>query len=417
MRILFFSDHFKPEPSAPAAHVYERAKIWVDNGHDVTVICAAPNFPEGEVYKGYKNVWRHVEYMEGIRVVRVKTYITKNEGTVRRILDYASYAVSSFVNSLFEKKADVIISTSPHLFVPLGGVLSSLVRCVPHVFEIRDLWPAAISAVTNLGRGKIYRFLERLEVWLYRRSTRVIAFTPYFKKDLVRRGIPEDKIDVVINGANLGLFGPQKNKDLTLVQELTIADFFVVGFLGTLGLSQGLENVVEVAELLKEEQITFLFVGVGAAKDKLVRMAIDRRLDNVVFVPRQPKEEMPRFWSVCDVSLVHLKNDPIFSTVIPSKIFESMACGKAIAYVGPEGEGSRIVEECDVGIVVPPDSPELLAAALKRLRSNHRMRRRFEENGIALAPLFSRENQAANTLMVLAAAAGQRAGEQEVGTP
>jgi colanic acid biosynthesis glycosyl transferase WcaI len=374
MRILFLSDHFHPEPSAPAAHVYERAKLWVSAGHSVTVLCSAPNFPEGKVFPGYRNAIRSVEMLAGIRVVRVVTYIAANEGTVRRTVDYVSYLLSASVMACFEKRPDVIISTSPHLFVPLAGVIHAKLRGIPHVFEIRDLWPASIAATNALrGASRTLRALERLELFLYRHSERILAMTPAFKADLVRRGIDGEKIDVVINGANLELFQPNKSRDLAIETEFKLKDRFVVGYLGTLGLAHGLESVLDAAEQLRATEITFFFVGVGAAKADLETQARVRKLNNVVFAPRQEKSAMPRFWSVCDVSLVHLQASSVFETVIPSKIFEAMAVGLPTLYAGPRGEGSRIV----------------LATAATNA-----------------APLYSRARQAEDSLKVLQRAIG-----------
>ena len=403
-RITVFSDHFYPEPSAPAAHVYERARLWVEAGHDVTVICSAPNFPEGRVYEGYRNAWRQCEVLDGIRVVRVKTFISANEGAVRRILDYLSYMLSAWFFSLFEKKPDVIMSTSPHLFVPVAGVLSAMCRRVPHVFEIRDLWPASIAATGAVPNKRLLRMLEKLELWLYRRSRKILALTPSFKDDLCRRGIASEKVNVVINGANLALFRPAEEKDQAVLDEFGLADRFVVGYLGTIGLAHGLENVLAAADELRDTNICFFFVGVGAAKKDLQCRAAEMSLDNVVFAPRQLKEAMPRFWSVCDVSLVHLKNEPVFSTVIPSKIFESMAVGLPILYSVPEGDGSKIVREHNAGIVVPPMNPKKLAAAVRRLAAERGEYETLARNSKDAAKLYSRDEQAFMSLKVLLAA-------------
>jgi glycosyltransferase involved in cell wall biosynthesis len=401
MKILFFSDHFRPEPSAPAAHVYERARLWVRAGHQVTVLTAAPNFPEGRVYQGYRNAWRSVEDMDGIRVVRVKTFITRNEGFALRILDYVSYMLSAFLFAWREPRPDVVISTSPHLFVPMAGVAFSLLRRVPHVFELRDLWPATIAATSTMQPGRVMRMLEKLELWLYRRSARVLAFTQSFREDLVRRGIPAGKIDVVLNGANLEMFQPVTGRDAQLAAQYRLEGRFVVGYLGTLGLSQGLDNVIEAAALLRDSTVTFLFVGVGAAKEGLEDQTRRLGLDNVVFVPRQPKEAMPRFWSICDLSLIHLRNDPVFATVIPSKIFESMAVGVPVVYCGPAGDGSRIVEERRTGLLVEPAAPRALAAAVEQLRNDSELRSEFAANSVRAAPDFSRTKQADACLDVL----------------
>lgn len=406
MKILFFSDHFYPEPSAPAAHVYERAAIWVREGHSVTVVTSAPNFPEGRVFPGYRNAWRVRETLQGIRVVRVKTYMARNEGSFRRTLDYVSYMMSSFLFAFAEERPEIVVSTSPHLFVAIGGVLHARLRGVPHVFELRDLWPATIAANTGVGQGRAYRLLEHIELWLYRRSARIMAFTEAYRRDLIRRHIPAEKIDVVINGANLSMFKPAEQRDAALIAELKLEGKFVVGYIGTLGLSQGLDNVIAAADLLRASNVVFMFVGVGAVRDSLIAETQRRGLDNVIFVPRQKKEDVPRFWSVCHVSLVHLKDDPVFATVIPSKIFESMAVGLPMIYCGPRGEGSDIVERHDAGLFVPAADAAGLAAAARELSDNPARLASVASNSKASAHLYSREQQAASSLQVFRKAAG-----------
>src|SRR5437868_7371956 len=144
MRILFLSDNFPPEGNAPATRVYEHAVRWVRDGHDVTVITCAPNFPEGRLYSGYRNAWRSIELLDGVRVVRVKTYIAANEGFVRRTLDYLSFMASGFVAGLFEERPDIVVATSPQFFCAVGAWSLAAVRRLPFVFELRDLWPASI---------------------------------------------------------------------------------------------------------------------------------------------------------------------------------------------------------------------------------------------------------------------------------
>jgi len=401
MRILFFTDHFRPEPSAPAAHVYERAKYWVKWGHDVTVVCSAPNFPEGKVYPDYKNKWRSVEYMDGIKVVRVKTFIVPNEGFLLRILDYISYMFSAFFFALFERQPEVVISTSPHIFVPVAGVLYSLIKRVPHVIEVRDLWPASIISVAGNGsKGISYRLLEMLELWLYRKSKRIVSLTNSFVSDMVSRGVPSDKIDIVLNGANLELFSPRE-KDPRIIEEYGLSGRFVVGYLGTIGLAHGLSNVINAAKFLLNEDVTFFFVGVGAAKQELQDMVTKGRLDNVVFAGRQEKEDMPAFLSACDVALIHLKNADVFKMVIPSKIFEAAAMGLPVIYVGPFGEGSQIVEAHGNGILVEPDAPEDLANVVRELSKQSGKVSDLAVRAEKMAPLYSRKRQAEATLTSL----------------
>ena len=404
MKILFFSDNFRPEPAPPAAHVYERARLWVQAGHEVTVLCTAPNFPEGKVYPGYRNRWRGVEIVDGIRVVRVKTYITANEGLVRRSLDFSSFALSSFCFAFFEPRPDVVISTSPQLFSPLAGLCYAKLRGLPHVFELRDLWPASLAAV-GMRKGFVYRLLERLEMALYRGSRRILAFTGAFVEDLVGRGISREKIDLVLNGANLSLFTPRP-KDAELARELGLEGRFVVGFLGTLGMAHGLESALEAAELLREEPVSLLLVGGGAERKRLMELAAARGLTNVVFVERQLKEAMPRYWSLCDASLVQLRNSALFDGVIPSKIFESMAMGRPILYAVPRGEGSTIVERHGAGLCVPPADPQALADAIRRLMGDESLRSSLAAAALKAAPTYSREKQADACLEVFRKAMG-----------
>jgi len=408
MRILFFADNFKPETNAPATHIYERCRYWASWGHQVTVVTGAPNFPEGRVYPGYKNCLRSVEMIDGIRVIRGWTFITANEGTLRRTLDYASFVPSALLNSLGEDLPDVVISSSPQLFTTLAGVMYSKLRGTPHVFELRDIWPASIAAVSGLQPGRMIRMLEKLELWLYRQSRRILSFTEAFKHDLTGRGVVPEKIDVVINGASLDLFSPQRAKDAELEQKLNLRGRFVVGYLGTWGLAHQLENVIETALMMRAEPVTFLFVGGGAARDLLTELVAKHSLTNVLLIPRVDKKELSRYWSLCDASLVHLKDDPLFSTVIPSKIFESMAVGLPMLYVGPPGEGDKIVLEHNAGLVIPPAQPELLAAATRRVRDDSTLRSELAKNSEAAAPLYSRERQARRGLNVLRRALGQQ---------
>jgi len=415
MRILFFADNFRPETNAPATHVYERCRIWAREGHEVTVITCVPNFPEGRAHAGYKNRLHQVEVLDGIRVVRVKTFMTANEGFLLRTLDYASYVPMAVIAALFENKPDVAIASSPQLFVTLAGVWYSMLRGVPHVFELRDLWPASLLATSIIKRGRLYRMLEQLELFMYRRSRRILSFTHAFKTDLVERGVPAEKIDVVINGASLDLFAPQDHRDPAVEQQYGLTGRFVVGYLGTLGLAHGLENVAHAAELMQSEPVTFLFVGTGAGREALQRAVAERQLKNVEFAPRQPKDQLARYWSVCDASLVHLRDDPLFASVIPSKIFESMAVGLPILYVGPDGEGESIVRQHDAGLVIPPAQPTALADAVRRLMYDQSLRKRLATNSHTAAPLYSREQQATKTLDVLKRAASGENGDRGSG--
>ena len=403
LKIVFFTDHFVPEISAPAGHIFDRCKIWVDQGHDVTVVTNVPNYPLGEPYKGYKNRLRSWETVNGIKVLRVATYMAENKGTVKRTIDYISFAVSSFVNSLTINKPDVVYSTSPHIFAPLGAIAFSWLKRVPHVLEVRDLWPESIAATTGMSRSSIvYRSFEFIERFLYNSSKKIVVFTESFKTNLILRGVLEDKLHVVINGANIALFeAPVYDEDLAM--RLDLHNNFVIGYMGTHGLSHDLLNAVYAASLVKDEDIFFLFVGEGAEKAAMVSLAKELNATNIRFVGRQDREDIPKYWGLCDVGLVHLKNDPVFETVIPSKIFETMASGRPVMYCGPDSDGARLIKKYDCGLAANSDDPKALASQLRVLKRDAELCNRLATNGKKASPIFSREVQAEATLAVLQA--------------
>lgn len=400
MRILFLTENFPPERNASAARVYERACYWVKWGHEVTVLTCAPNFPEGKVFPGYRNKWRQVEMVDGIRVVRVKTFITANEGIVLRTLDFLSFMGSAMVAGLFQKNPDVVISTSPQFFAAVGGWGLAGLRRKPFIFELGDLWPASIAAVGAMDENVFLRWMERLELFLYRRSAAVIALTSSFKDDLVRRGILPGKIAVVINGVDIPRYAPRP-RDMELAKTYGLDDHFVVGYIGTHGMAHALEKVLDVAERMERlPDVRFLFVGGGAGKAKLEEDLAKRKLKNVVLVPPQPKGRMPEFWSLCSVALVHLKDTPVFESVIPSKIFEAMGMGLPILLASPKGEASRIVEKEEAGLWVPAENPTALEEGILRLKNDEELYRLCASRSLGAAPRYSRERQARDVLKV-----------------
>ena len=405
MKILFLSDNFPPEGNAPATRLHEHAIRWVRAGHEVTVVTCAPNFPEGRLFDGYRNRWRQVERIDGIRVVRVKTYITANEGFVRRTLDYMSFMLMGFLAGLFERRPDVVVATSPQFFCAIGGWALSVAKWRPFVFELRDLWPASIIAVGAMKKSATIRMLEAIELFLYRRASAVVSVTESFREDPVSRGIPREKIHVVINGVDLDRYEPRA-RDETLAREYGLDGKFVAGYMGTHGMAHALPKVLEAAELLRDAPgIAFFFAGAGAERAKVERLVAERGLDNVKLIPRQPKEMMPALWSLCDVSIVPLRNSPVFATVIPSKIFESMGMGVPILMSLPEGEATAIIRATGSGVCVRAEAPRDMADVLHALAADDERMSALRSSSRAAAPGFSRDTLAARMLGILQAVA------------
>lgn len=407
MRILFLSDNFPPEGNAPATRLYEHATRWVRAGHDVTVITCAPNFPEGRLFPGYRNAWRQVEWLDGIRVVRVKTYITANEGFLKRTLDYLSFMLMATVMSVFERRPDVVVATSPQFFCALAGWMVGVLKWRPFVFELRDLWPASIMAVGAMRKSLVIRLLERVELFLYRRADAIVSVTESFREDLVARGVPRGKIHVVLNGVDLDRYEPRE-RDAALAREFGLDGRFVAGYMGTHGMAHALPKVLEAAEHLRHrEDIAFFFAGSGAERARVEQLVVERGLRNVRLIPRQPKEAMPALWSLCDLAIVPLRDTPVFATVIPSKIFESMGMGVPILMSLPEGEATAIVRGTASGVCVPPEEPQAMAEAVARLADAPAEMAALRHQAHAAAPGFSREALASRMLGVLQQVAGR----------
>ena len=392
MHILFLTDNFPPEGNAPATRTFEHAREWVDKGHKLTVISCAPNFPEGKVFEGYKNKWLSKQKIKGISVWRVKTYITANEGFIKRTIDFFSFMVSSLFFGLFVRKVDVVVGTSPQFFTVISAWALAKFKRVPFVFELRDIWPASITAVGAMQGSWIIRTLEKLELFLYRQADLIISVTHSFKSELQSRGVSADKIKVVLNGVDLSKYKPLPEKDKEFSEKYHLQGKFVAGYIGTHGLAHALDSIIEAAELLKaEDDIRVVFAGGGADRSRLERLVETRGLSNVVMIPRQPKENMQKIWSLCDVSLVSLRDTPLFSTVIPSKIFESMAMGLPIIISVPEGESTDIIRTQKVGLVIPPENSNSFVKAILKLEKDEDLYRDLADHSLLAASKFNRK--------------------------
>jgi glycosyltransferase involved in cell wall biosynthesis len=394
MHILFLSDNFPPESNALTARLYEHAQFWLKQGHEVTVVTCAPNFPEGSLFPGYRNHWRQVEVMGGIRVVRVKTYMTANEGFFKRTLDFVSFMVMGAFFALFERKPDVVVATSPQFFCAVGGWVVAALRCKPLVLEIRDLWPDSIVAVGAMRRNAIIRFFEWLERFLYNRSKVIVAVTDGIRREIVKKGIAEERVVRVINGVDMSRYMPASS-DPALLDEYDLSGKFVIGYIGTHGMAHALDKVLDAAELLRDRtDVAFLFAGGGANRSNLELAVVKRGLPNVRMVPRQAKEQMPRLWAMCDMALVSLRNTPLFASAIPSKMFEAMGMGVPLLLSVPFGEATAIVDEAGAGVCVKPENPEALASKIRELVDSPEDVERFAKASYKAATYYSREVQA-----------------------
>jgi glycosyltransferase involved in cell wall biosynthesis len=380
MRILFLSHYFPPEVNAPATRTYEHCRQWVKDGHQVTVVTCAPNHPQGRVYEGYRNRLYQRETKDGINVVRVWTFVTANEGSFKRTLNYISYMCSAVALSLLLPKADVVLSTSPQFFNGLAGYFVSRLKRIPWVLEIRDLWPESIVAVGAIKSRTVIKVLEWVEQFAYRKADQIVPVTDSFKTYMLDKGIEARKITVVKNGVDLAHYRPVDGAD-GIAKELGLTGKFVVSYFGTHGMAHHLETIFHSAHQLRNyPNIVFLMVGDGAERQALVRMRDGMGLKNVLMLDQQPKSRMPAFWALSDVSLVLLKKSDLFKTVIPSKIFESLAMAKPIV-LGVEGESADLLQEAQAGLCIKPENADQLVARVLELAHNTELCQGLGRNG------------------------------------
>ncbi len=372
LRILFLSHYFHPEVNAPASRLYEHARQWQRGGHSVTVICPVPSAPHGWPYKGFRNALWHEETVDGIRVIRIWTFIAANRRRVRRTLNYVSYMISSLLALVFVRKHDIMVATSPQFFCGFAGALATLFRKEQFILEIRDIWPESIAAV-GAGRKKfLLDIIGYMAKWMYKRADRIVTVGDGYRSKLLEIGAaPPEDISVITNGIDFETFDQPTTSELNAVKNRwDMTDHFVVSYVGTIGMAHALEVVLDVAEKLRtNDRIRFLIVGDGAEHDRLQDIAEERNLRNVRFTGLVPKREVPALISASGATLVHLRNTELFKTVLPSKLFEGMALGKPVL-LGVLGEAETVLKAAKGGIVFEPENADALAKAIVTLAGN-----------------------------------------------
>src|SRR5262249_28521750 len=255
--------------------------------------------------------------MDGIDVVRVWTFLAANEGIILRSLNYLSFLLSGALQSIRLQRPDVVVSSSPQMFSGLVGYPVSRFKRAPWVLEIRDLWPESIVAVGALRRGVVVRALEVVERFAYRQADHIVTVTTSFLRHFDALRVPRDKVSVVTNGADLELFA-EPVRDAALAAELGLTGKFVAAYVGTHGMAHALNTVLQAADRLRDrDDIRFLLVGSGAEQAGLREQRDAMKLSNVVMLDQQPRTRMPAIWGLAGASIVHLRNTPLFRTVIP----------------------------------------------------------------------------------------------------
>lgn len=360
-KVTLITQWFPPEP----AYLWKDLALELKKyGHEVTVITAFPNYPTGKIYKGYKQSLTHTEEMDGIKVIRLPVYPDRSSSFIKRGASYISFAMSvAVVGSFRLPKSDIYLCYSPPLTVGFIVSLLATIRRVPFILNIQDLWPDTLISTGMIREGFLTRMIGRSAKWIYKRSKGIVVLSEGFKKHLVNLGVDENKIVYISN------WGSENNSELIngdipnnhRKQFGIKADDKIITFAGNLGPAQGLETVVEAAELLQaHQQIKFLFVGDGMSLVSLQDSTAKKNLKNIIFTGRVDYVVMDEIYETSDVLLIHLKKDSLFEITIPHKLLTYLATGKPIVSA-VDGEVNAIVKKSNSGFFSESEDAATLA--------------------------------------------------------
>ena len=362
--ILFVTPYYPPEKTPPAIRISETAQCLAQRGYQVTVLTTFPNFPSGIVPREYRGHRVLREARNGVKVVRVWSYITPNKGFLRRILGQLSFGcISPLLGWKHIGSPDVIIVESPPLFDAIAGRMLAWGKRVPYIFTVADLWPEVAVQLGMLRNSLLIRLAQWLEWSTYRRASCVWAVTQGLRDRLVARGLAPEHVFLLTNGVDVTRFRPLPHDQARA--ELGWDERYTVLYAGTHGLVYALSTLLDAAEqLLARRDIHIVLVGDGVTREGLMRQAQVRQLKNVTFLDPQPHERMPLIFAAADVCVIPLRNVPMAALTLPAKVFEIMACARP-TLLGVDGEARRLVEqEAGAALYVEPENAEALVAAI-----------------------------------------------------
>lgn len=371
MRLLFLSFFYQPEPNDIKIHTLARS--LVERGHEVTAVTTFPNYPHGEIYRGYRQRWRQWEEVDGVRLLRVPLYPDHSRSSIKRALSYLSFMLSAAALTPFlTGPADLMWVYHPPLTTGAAGWWVSRWKRTPYIYEIQDMWPETLTSTGMISNSRALALLGAGAKRIYRGAAALTVNSPGFERNLIDKGVPEDKVHVIPNWADESIYRPVP-RDSELGESCGLSGRFNVIFGGNMGPAQALSSVIEAAAMLQDTpEIQFVLIGDGLDLPALKAQAA--LLDNVRFIERQPAEQMPHLYAWADALLVHLKDDPLFAITIPAKTTAYLACGRPVI-AAVRGDGADLVRRAEAGVTCDPANPSALAKAVKTLYTTPRSER------------------------------------------
>jgi colanic acid biosynthesis glycosyl transferase WcaI len=368
MRILIYTYNYFPEPIGIAPLITELAEGLVKRGHEVRVVTGMPNYPQRRIYDGYRGKLYLTELTNGVAVQRSYVWVRPKPTLLDRLLLELSFVVTSFVHALRGKRPDVIFITAPPLPVSVPAALLGWLHRTPIVLNLQDILPDAAVNVGLLKNPKLIRIFELLEQFAYRTATKITVIAEDFVDHLLKKEVPADQIVQIPNWVDVHFIRPSPKENNAFRAEHQLTQKFVALYSGNIALTQGLETVIEAASRLCHiPDIAIVIVGEEQALQRLRQYCEVCGADNVTLLPLQPREKLPEMLAAADVGLVIQKHN-VISFNLPSKIQLLLASGRAlIASVPDRGSAAKVVEHSGGGIIVPPEDPDALAAAIEHL--------------------------------------------------
>ncbi|WP_069651040.1 glycosyltransferase family 4 protein [Caloranaerobacter ferrireducens] len=374
MNILIITQHYPPEIGAASNRMKNLSYFLNKLGHKVTVLTSEPTYPNKEIYK--KKDHNELKGLENIKVYRVNTFLESySRNKVKRLILYISFIFSGIYKLLkIKEKFDLIIITSPPIFVGILGIIAKLRYKCKLYLDIRDLWPDSVKALEIFQNKTLLNIAYRFEKFLYNKSDKLIINSTAFKEMLLKKGQTESDIIYLPNGI--------ANEFINRISYIEKDDNFVrVIYAGNLGYAQGLEALIETAKLLKDyKKIKISVIGGGVELEKLISLSKKYDLKNIEFLGVLPREKVVEELLKSHIGIIHLSNRKIFETVIPSKVFDYMVTKLPIV-AGVRGEIARLLLESGCALICDPYDSKKMSEYILQLALDKDLREKKGENG------------------------------------
>jgi len=371
MRILLLSTYFQPESASNGILMTLLSEELTRQGHRVTVITGMPHYDDNRILPAYRRrLWAR-ERMGEIRIIRVYLYVpAKKTKVLGRILNYLSFNATSLLAGLLVGNQDLLLVPSPPLTNGVTGWLLSRLHRIPFIYNVQDIYPDVAVRLGILKNPRLIRLFERMESFVYSKATAISVISDGFTRNLQRKGVPARKLNVIPNFIDANFVKPLPRCN-PFSEAHGLNSRFVALFAGNIGLSQGMDSVVDAAALLQGvPEILFLIVGNGVSRLGLMQKVEQLGLQNVRFLPFQPYDLIPEMYAAADTCLIPLRRG-LTEDSVPSKLFTIMGAGRpVVASLDRESDTYRVLTEAACGVCTNPEEPQELADAILSLYNN-----------------------------------------------